>query len=439
MKKVITYGTFDLFHLGHYNILKRAKELGDYLIVGVTSESYDLERGKLNVKDSLLTRIQNVKATGLADEIIVEEYQGQKINDVIKYQVDILVVGSDWIGKFDYLKKYCEVKYLERTKNISSTQLREEKRIYKIGIVTNKNTDDDIVLESKYVSGMHIEGVYHPDICHAQKYCDTYELNFCTDKYEELLKRVDIVCIKLEGCSEEEYVYYVEKAIDEKKHLICNMVHIKNAEKAKLLLEKASEQGVLICEDLTMAYVRAFEQMLWYIKGGIIGDIVSLNINISSLNYESGRKDLDEIIYLLIFAMLRIIGTDIRKINKFVKDDNKYESIYVITSSGELRASIGLGMELNDSMEIIGSKGRLYIPEDWWQMRYFKVHVKDSKKVSRYSYNFDGTGFKYILMDMISMLESGRRESCKIFPEESMRALEILHEIESLDSVHQNI
>ena len=92
MVKVITYGTFDLFHEGHYRLLQRAKALGDYLIVGVTTEKYDLERGKLNVVDSLMTRIENVRKSGFADEIIIEEASGQKVSDVQKYHIDIFTV-----------------------------------------------------------------------------------------------------------------------------------------------------------------------------------------------------------------------------------------------------------------------------------------------------------------------------------------------------------
>ena len=123
MVKVITYGTFDLFHEGHYRLLQRAKALGDYLIVGVTTETFDKTRGKLGVIDSLMTRIENVKKSGFADEIIIEEHIGQKISDIKKYNVDIFTVGSDWIGKFDYLNEYCEVIYLERTKGVSSTKI----------------------------------------------------------------------------------------------------------------------------------------------------------------------------------------------------------------------------------------------------------------------------------------------------------------------------
>ena len=126
MIKVITYGTYDLLHYGHINLLKRAKELGDYLIVGVTADDFDKRRGKINVQQSLTERIENVRKTGLADEIIVEEYEWQKIDDIKNYNVDIFTVGSDWKGKFDFLKDYCEVVYLPRTEGISTTQLKEE-------------------------------------------------------------------------------------------------------------------------------------------------------------------------------------------------------------------------------------------------------------------------------------------------------------------------
>ena len=126
MKKVITYGTYDLLHQGHLNLLRRAKELGDYLVVGVTSDSYDRDRGKLNVRNNVLERVEAVKATGYADEVIIEDYIGQKIDDIQKYNIDVFAIGSDWEGKFDYLKEYCDVVYLPRTEGISSTQLRAE-------------------------------------------------------------------------------------------------------------------------------------------------------------------------------------------------------------------------------------------------------------------------------------------------------------------------
>ena len=126
MKKVITYGTYDLLHQGHINLLRRAKELGDYLIVGVTSDSFDHGRGKLNVRNNVLERVEAVKATGYADEVIIEDYVGQKIDDIQKYNVDIFAIGSDWEGKFDYLKEYCEVVYLDRTEGISTTKIKKD-------------------------------------------------------------------------------------------------------------------------------------------------------------------------------------------------------------------------------------------------------------------------------------------------------------------------
>ena len=135
MKKVITYGTYDLLHQGHVNLLRRAKELGDYLIVGVTADGFDWARGKINVQQSLMERIEAVKATGYADQIIVEEYEGQKIDDIKRYGVDIFAIGSDWQGVFDYLNEFCKVVYLPRTQGISSSELRAEKNNLRMGLL----------------------------------------------------------------------------------------------------------------------------------------------------------------------------------------------------------------------------------------------------------------------------------------------------------------
>lgn len=164
MKKVITYGTYDLLHEGHLNLLRRAKELGDYLIVGVTSDSYDKERGKLNVRNNVLERVDAVKATGFADKVIIEDYIGQKIDDIQKYDVDIFAIGSDWEGQFDYLNEFCKVVYLPRTKGISSTQLRAESTTnVKVGIIGCGRVADRFPDEATVVNGIEVCAAYDLD------------------------------------------------------------------------------------------------------------------------------------------------------------------------------------------------------------------------------------------------------------------------------------
>ncbi len=125
MKKVITYGTFDLFHIGHLNILKRAKELGDYLVVAVSSDAFNAIKGKkCTIPD--YERMEIVKAIRYVDEVILEESWEQKVDDIKKYNIDTFVMGDDWEGKFDFLKDYCDVVYLPRTEGISTTQIKQE-------------------------------------------------------------------------------------------------------------------------------------------------------------------------------------------------------------------------------------------------------------------------------------------------------------------------
>ena len=217
MTKVITYGTFDLFHEGHYRLLQRAKKLGDYLIVGVTTEAYDKARGKLNVVDSLVTRIENVKKTGFADEIIIEESPGQKVNDIQKFHINIFAIGSDWTGTFDYLKDYCKVVYLERTKNISSTMLREQNSpIQRIGMIGTGRIAARFIPEARLVSGISTQGVYNPNAESAQRFAKQWEINAYTT-LETFYEAVDAVYI---ASPHETHYQYIYDALKHGKHVL---------------------------------------------------------------------------------------------------------------------------------------------------------------------------------------------------------------------------
>ncbi len=430
MKKIITYGTFDFFHQGHYNILKRAKDLGDYLIVGVTSESYDIERGKLSVHDSLLTRIENVKKTGLVDEIIVEEYLGQKVRDIIKYDVDTLVVGSDWIGKFDHLKKYCNVVYLERTKNISSTQIREEKNnsICTFGIVTDDINDNDVVKEVRYVSGLHVESVFSEDEKIAKKFAEIYELHSYTSDIEEFYSNIGMVYIKTELDKRYEYI---KKALEKGVNVICDFPFTLDREKENELYDLANKNKVMLIENIVMVYLRAFTQIAWNAQGNVIGNIVSVNASISR-DICQGDKDFNRLSVLPICAVLKILGTDYKKVTKQKITNEKGKTVF-----GDIRfeyenavANIDIGVRTNleNKLTIIGEEGSIVIQDDWWNTGYFEIHYNKKRTVERHSFNFEGTGFRYILQELMIMISDNRYECNRLFTDEAKAIVDVLQD-----------
>lgn len=426
MKKVITYGTFDLFHQGHYNILKRARELGDYLIVGVTSESYDIERGKLNVKDSLLKRIENVRKTGFADEIIVEEYQGQKISDIIKYNVDCLVLGSDWKGKFDYLKNYCDVVYLERTKNISSTKLRSEGTIYSIGIVTDDTEDNEMVQESKFVSGLHVESVYSEDIFVAREFCDRYELDSYGTDYEQFLEGLNIVYIK-SGLKKRPG--YIKHALQQGKHVISDTPMTLDTGEQKMLFALAKEQKVVLVERLTLVYLRAFVQLVWLTHGDLIGNVVAVKCAISQDDFEGG-KSFNETVSQALCACIKLLGRDYLDVNTNAVRGSDGEFVYDMITVKYPKAlatiEIGTTVDVENELVIIGRKGRITVPNDWWNTGYFEAKIEGQEFLKRYSFNFEGNGLRYLLQELTIMIRDKRTECTRLFYEESETLAELL-------------
>jgi glycerol-3-phosphate cytidylyltransferase len=418
-KRVITYGTFDLFHKGHLRILERAREFGDYLIVGVTGESYDIERGKLNVFESLPERIENVKKSGLADEIIVEEYLGQKIRDIKKYSVDVLVIGSDWLGKFDYLKQYCDVVYLERTKNISSTQLRNtQSKIFRIGVVTEGASDDDFVHEAHFVSGLEISGVYSSDETLAEGFYRTYGLDNYFSQWDDLCRASDIIYVHT--TSKRSY-WYAEQAMRNNKHVIIDFPTLDHNETNELFLI-AGENKVHCFMKVELVYLRTFQQLLWLLHGGIIGEVISIDCSIP------WKDRILQQAALPVVAFAKILGTNTRNVSYFttqypniilsslyVKYDNAVSTARVVSSEYE-----------NYYMTIVGTLGRVEIPDKWWQMSYFEIALFGEADRKRYSFNIDGSGFRYLLYEMVGAMKNGYSDSARLDKKESLAVIDIL-------------
>ena len=279
--KVITYGTFDLLHQGHINLLRNAKALGDYLIVGVTSENYDRYRGKLNVRQTVLERIENVRSTGLADEIVVEEYEGQKIDDIIRLGVDIFAIGSDWVGQFDYLKEYCRVVYLERTKGISSTKLRDLLHpMIHFGVVGCGRIADRFVAEMKFVSGADIESVFNIHEDSARKFCEQHELANYSSNYEKFLEKVNAVYI---ASPHGTHVEYARRALLAGKHVLCEKPLALKWKEAEELFALAQRKGLILIEAIKTAYCPGFQRLVSCAKSGKIGRIISVDATFTKL------------------------------------------------------------------------------------------------------------------------------------------------------------
>ena len=428
MRRVITYGTYDLFHQGHYNILKRAKEQGDYLIVGVTSESFDLERGKLNVRDSLLKRIENVRKTGFADEIIIEEYQGQKLSDILKYKIDCLVLGSDWRGKFDYLKQYCDVVYLERTKNISSTQLRNEGKTYRIGVITDVDTDGGIVWESKYVSGLHTESVFSESEEQAKVFCTRYELDSYWTDLPAFLSGVDMVFVHVKEAKRYDYA---KAALLEGKYVICDTPVSSSPEGLRELMALAQEKGVMLLESIPMVYLRAFNQLVWQVNEGLVGKVLLVECSISGDDYAAGTLSLSDPLSSALCCVIKFLGKDYldMRVERVGEGEARLDIITFRYADAVAFLKVSKGLEVPPSFRILGTGGTIIVPQDWWNTGYFEAKLGDADQLKRFCFNFEGNGLRYLLQEMMIMISDGRTDNARLFPDEALTVSSLEEEI----------
>lgn len=430
MKKVITYGSFDLFHEGHYRLLQRAKALGDYLIVGVTTESYDESRGKQNVVDPIMERIEHVRQTGFVDEVIIEDHVGQKIEDIQRLGIDIFTVGSDWVGVFDYLKAYCQVVYLERTKGISSTMLRAKNYgIVRMGVIGTGRIAHRFIPEARYVSGSNVESVYHPKLEKAQAYAEKFELNHCYDDLDRFLDSVDAVYI---ASPHETHGEYMEKALLHKKHVLCEKPMFLAKDEAERLFALAKEKGCVLMEGIKTAYCPGFIQLLGIVRSGVIGEVRDVEACFTKLEKPDSRELNDpiyggsftELASYPLLAIVKILGKEYQDIRFEVFRNEKgidvYTKAYLRYEDSVATVKVGLGVKSEGQLLVSGTRGYILAEAPWWKTRAFETRFEDNSLNEKYFSKYLGDGLRYELSNFVTMINGTNKKSDRLPGDESI-------------------
>lgn len=439
MKKVITYGTYDLLHQGHINLLKRAKALGDYLIVGVTNDNFDRERGKLNVQNNVLERVDAVRATGLADKIIIEDYVGQKIDDIQKYEVDIFAIGSDWEGKFDYLKEFCQVVYLPRTEGISSTMLREDlQENIRIGVVGTGRIAERFVPESAFVSYASVVCVYDQDHNKASEFASRHHIAQVCHAYDELLACVDAVYIATPHLSHYELC---KEAILHHKHVLCETPLVLNGQQARELYNLSSHtrgNGVVLMEANKTAHSPAFNHLMSMVKSGLIGDVVDVSASESKLWGDKFTRELDpeqaggsmyEMGSYPLLPILKLMGinySDVHFYSKMKDGIDVYTRGVIRYPNGVCSFQLGMGVKTEGNLVISGTKGYAYVPSPWWLTDYYEFRYEDQNQNKKFFYKWDGAGLRYEIQEFISCIFNHRFSSARLRRRESIAMADIM-------------
>lgn len=414
MVKVITYGTYDLLHFGHIRLLERAKALGDYLIVAVTADDFDKTRGKINVQQSLMERVEAVRATGIADEIIIEEYEGQKIDNIRKYDIDIFTVGSDWVGTFDYLNEYCKVVYLPRTEGVSSSEIRAEKRQIRLGLVGENTLLLKHLNEAKFVNGIEVTAActeveeLMSGIAGRVDVCDTLE---------EVIESCDAIYLVSVPKRHEEQI---RKIIEAGKHILVESPVTLNPETTKELIDLAKDKNLILMESIKTAYATAYDRLQLLIKSGKIGQIVSVDSVCTSLREAAPTREEKSKVWTgfeawmptALLPIYQLLGTE-NSTEQFItsyyddqKHFDKYTQINVLYPNAVATAKVGMGVKAEGQLIISGTKGYIYVPAPWWKTDYFEIRYENQNENKRYFYQLDGEGIRNEIVAFVRAISS---------------------------------
>ena len=401
------------------------------MIVGVTNDNFDRDRGKLNVRNNVLERVEAVKATGYADQVIIEDYVGQKIDDIQKYDVDIFAIGSDWEGKFDYLKEFCEVVYLPRTEGISSTMLREESQDeVRVGIIGCGRIARRFPNEANVVSGVSVCAAYDIDKDAVVAMSKDNKDIWAYADLDTFFGAVDAVYIATPHLTHYEYI---KKALERKKHVLCETPMVLNGEQAKELYEYAESQGCILMEANKTAHCPAFNHLIVMIKSGLIGEVVDIEASLSKLWVDNmSLREFDskqaggsffELGSYPLLPIVRLLGTDVKELKFFSRmknDVDMYTKGVMQYDNAVSTFKVGLGVKTEGNLVVSGTKGYAYVPAPWWKTDYFELRYENQNENKKFFYKWDGFGLRYEIQEFISCIVNHRFSSARLRRRESI-------------------
>jgi glycerol-3-phosphate cytidylyltransferase len=419
--KVITYGTFDMLHQGHVNLLRRAKDLGNYLIVGVTSEDYDRSRGKLNVVESTEQRVAAVKALDFVDEVVVETSKFQKLADVTRLNIDRFVIGDDWQGHFDYLKEKCEVIYLPRTVGISSTQLRERiQGTVRLGIIGTGRIAERFVREASHIHAVNVRCSMARTRASVEAFNSKFGIPFGFTDFDELLSSsVDAVYI---ATPHETHFEYAKAAISAGKHVLCEKPICLSVAELKVLQAMAKEKKVALMEGIKTAFFQAFAKLLRDVKAGKIGEIVEVRSTFTKLMGDRSIREWQppyggafyELASYPLLLATKLLGAPVSSQFLVRREGGVDAHTTIICTHDNNKHSIStvaIGAKSEGFAVITGTKGYVYVPAPWWLTRSYSIRGEDPTTQQLRVFDMEGDGLRYELSEFVSLILRGTLES----------------------------
>ncbi len=438
MKTVITYGVFDLFHDGHRSLLERARALGDKLIVGVTTDQYAYQRGKMCLVDPIEKRIENVKKSGFADEIIIEDHHGQKVEDISRYHVDIFAIGDDWLGKFEYLENMCQVIYLKRTPDISSTLLRYSKYPFlKIGIIGSGRVAGRFMREAGYIREIQVPCVYNPRLDNSEslrRFLESHTSVMKVRTLDKLFDQTDAVYI---ASPHETHFGYAKEALKAGKHVLCEKPMAFSREEAEELFEIAEANDLVLMEGIKTAYCPGFVKLISIAKSGLIGEIVNIESCFTRLTPPGLREWTDlryggsftELGSYILLPIVKLLGTEDLEWNfRSMLNENGLDIFTRLeVSKGDIIAAgrCGIGAKSEGQLIISGTKGYILTEAPWWKTTYFEIRGEDPNYRKRFTADFEGDGMRYEIADLLYRVQGHEGREFKLKKEESVFMAEV--------------